>query len=104
MPFAGLWETWDGPNGLVDTCTICTTEANDMMGQLHTRMPIILPHDSIDRWLDRTLEDPAELKALLRQYLGEEMVSWQVGNVRNEGPELIEPVGTPAVVKLDEPA
>ena len=79
-----------------------------MMGHLHTRMPIILPHDSIDRWLDRKLEDPVELKALLRQYPGEEMVSWQVGkavgNVRNEGPELIEPVAPPTVVKLDEPA
>ena len=64
MPFAGLWETWDGPDGLTDSCTLCTTEANDMMGRLHTRMPIILPHDSIDRWLNPQTQEVAQLKAL----------------------------------------
>ena len=75
----------------------CTTEAHDMMGQLHDRMPIILPRHAVDHWLDPAVSDPTELKPMLKQFLGEEMQSWPVGkavgNVRNQGPALMEPVG-----------
>jgi putative SOS response-associated peptidase YedK len=97
MTFAGLWETWKSPEGVVDSCTICTTDAHDMMGELHDRMPIILPRPVIDHWLDPAVNDSAELKPMLTQYPGEEMQSWAVGkavgNVRNQGPQLMEPVG-----------
>jgi putative SOS response-associated peptidase YedK len=67
-----------------------------MMGELHDRTPIILPRAVIDHWLDPAVNDPAELKPMLTQYPGEEMQSWAVGkavgNVRNQGPLLIEPV------------
>ena len=68
MAFAGLWEAWKSPEGLVESCTICTTDAHDMMGQLHDRMPVILPRATIDHWLDPAVSDPAELKPLLTQF------------------------------------
>lgn len=41
--FAGLWESWDGPDGSsIESCTIVTTEANDLVGRIHDRMPVIL--------------------------------------------------------------
>jgi len=96
MAFAGLWEFWKSPEGPVESCTICTTEANEMMGELHDRMPVILPHKAIDHWLDPRVNDPDELKPMLAKFPGDEMQAWPVGkavgNVRNQGPELIEPV------------
>ena len=99
MPFAGLWETWKSPDGPIESCTICTTTANDMMGQLHGRMPIILPREVIGTWLGPAVEAPEELKPLLQQYPSEHMLSWpvskRVGNVRNEGPDLVAPIDQP---------
>jgi putative SOS response-associated peptidase YedK len=104
MAFAGLWETWKSPDGMVESCTICTTDANDMMGQLHDRMPVILPSTAIDHWLDPKVSDPDELKPMLRQLPSEEMQSWTVGkavgNVRNQGPALMEPVDKPEDLKF----
>jgi putative SOS response-associated peptidase YedK len=105
MAFAGLWETWTSPEGPLESCTICTTDANDIMGQLHDRMPIILPRPVIDHWLDPDVTDPAELKPMLLQFPGEEMHSWQVskavGNVRNQGPSLIEPIDASQVLDFE---
>lgn len=101
MPFAGLWETWNSPDGPLETCTICTTDANDVMSVLHDRMPVILPEAVIDHWLDPDVTDPAEIRPLLAQYPGEQIQFWpvskRVGNVRNDGPDLPVPVpeGTP---------
>ena len=96
MAFAGLWETWNSPEGPVESCTICTTEANDMMGKLHDRMLVILPRHAIDHWLDPTVTSAEELKPMLAQFPGDEMQCWAVGkavgNVRNQGPALMERV------------
>lgn len=105
MAFAGLWETWRSPEGPVESCTICTTDANDMIGQLHDRMPVILPRVVIDHWLDPSVTDPAEVKPMLLQLPGEQMQSWAVGkavgNVRNQGPQLMEPIGAPESLKFE---
>ncbi len=99
MAFAGLWETWNSPDGPIETCTICTTDANDLMGRIHDRMPVILPRHMIDLWLDPKMTEPEELKPILQQLPSEHMQSWAVGkavgNVRNQGPELMEPIGPP---------
>ena len=104
MPFAGLWETWESPDGPVESCTICTTDANDMMGQLHDRMPIILPPAAIELWLDQSITDVEPLKALLQQYHSDLMQAWQVGkdvgNVKNQGPQLMEPVSPPEDLEI----
>jgi putative SOS response-associated peptidase YedK len=104
MAFAGLWETWTSPEGPVQSCTICTTDANDSMGHLHDRMPIILPRPSIDHWLDPSVSDPDELKPMLQQFPGDEMQTWPVGkavgNVRNQGASLIEPIDAPEPLRF----
>ena len=83
---------------------MCTTDANEMMGQLHDRMPVILPRHSIDHWLAPSINDPAEVKPLLEHFPGGEMQSWAVGkavgNVRNQGPSLMEPIDAPHALKF----
>jgi putative SOS response-associated peptidase YedK len=95
--FAGLWETWtDKATGRVlETYTIITTDPNELMEKIHTRMPVILRQRDYERWMAPA--DPAHLPVdLLRPYPAEEMVAWKVdsavGNVRNNRPELVEPV------------
>jgi putative SOS response-associated peptidase YedK len=104
MAFAGLWESWKSPEGPVESCTICTTDAHDMMGELHDRMPVILPRATIDHWLDPAVNERAELKPMLLQFPGEEMQSWPVGkavgNVRNQGPSLMEPIDAQSDLKF----
>lgn len=76
-----------------------------MMGQLHDRMPVILPRPTIDHWLDPSVSDPAELKPILTQFPGDEMQSWPVGkavgNVRSQGPQLIEPIDAAIDLKFE---
>ena len=53
LAFAGLWETWTGPNGEeMETAAIITTEANKEMAQVHHRAPVIVPPEAFDFWLD----------------------------------------------------
>lgn len=65
--FAGLWDRWERPDeGAVETCTILTTAANDVLAPIHDRMPVIVPPGEYDRWLDPSLRDPDSLAPLLR--------------------------------------
>jgi putative SOS response-associated peptidase YedK len=74
LAFAGLWEHWDAPDGsFIESCTILTTAANAAVSVLHDRMPVILPPECFDEWLQPG-QDPARLPALLRPYPAEEMV------------------------------
>jgi putative SOS response-associated peptidase YedK len=76
--FAGLWEEWHDPRGeVVETCTILTTEANDVMRPLHDRMPVILDRDSDALWLDAGA-DATSLHALLVPYSSERMEAFPV--------------------------
>lgn len=95
--FAGLWEVWNSPLGdVVLSCTIITTAANDLVATIHDRMPVILPREAYDRWLDPAEQRPTELAPLLKPYPAEEMeayaVSTQVNNSAYDGPECILPV------------
>lgn len=88
MAFAGLWESWNSPTGVIESCTIITTAANEFMAKLHDRMPVILSPEEYAPWLDPDV-DPSPM---LDQYDGamkEHPVSSEVGNVRNDSPELI---------------
>jgi putative SOS response-associated peptidase YedK len=95
--FAGLYEIWTPPLGepLV-TCTIITTEPNELVRPIHNRMPVILPKTSEDFWLDSSIDDHTRLLDLLRPYPAEEMnahtVSTTVNSVKNDSPECIQPV------------
>jgi putative SOS response-associated peptidase YedK len=93
--FAGLWESWSkGGEGEVRTCTILTTGANALVGEVHDRMPVILAHDAYDVWLDPASERD-ELTGLLAPYPEDEMESYPVSRFvnspSNNDPRCIEP-------------
>jgi putative SOS response-associated peptidase YedK len=95
--FAGLWEFWQSPDGSqVLSCSIITTEPNEMIASIHNRMPVILPSETYSLWLDPNDRRPDELDGLLRSYPAQEMaaypVSRQVNSPQNDAPELILPV------------
>ncbi|MBL0212253.1 MAG: SOS response-associated peptidase [Holophagaceae bacterium] len=92
---AGLSESWQGPDGLVESFTIITTEANAAMAGLHDRMPVILGPGTWQSWLNPEAETDG-LQVLLKpcpdSWLKIFEVGPTVGNVRNDGPELIRPL------------
>ena len=95
--FAGLYETFTNDAGEeTSTYTIITTEPNELMSTLHTRMPVILHEQDEQEWLDPEVTDPTQVERLLVPYPADEMeafpVSRKVGNTRNDGPDLIEPI------------
>jgi putative SOS response-associated peptidase YedK len=96
--FAGLYENWISPEGKnIRTCTIITTEPNEVMQPIHNRMPVIIPRDQEDRWLDPSIDDPAPLLDLLRPYPAAEMETCQVSTIvnspANDTPECLVPSG-----------
>jgi len=102
LALAGLWETWSGPDGeAIHSCTILTTEANELVGRIHSRMPAILEPGHFETWLNVENQDMKKLCGLLKPYPAEKMSGYRVGphvnNPRNEGPKCIEPAtGTQA--------
>jgi putative SOS response-associated peptidase YedK len=95
--FAGLYDVWTEPDGREMTaCTILTTAPNELVLPVHDRMPVILPRDLEDDWLDPDLDDPHGLLPLLGPYPAGAMeriaVSKLVNNSRLDDPRLIEPV------------
>jgi putative SOS response-associated peptidase YedK len=95
MAFAGLWDGWKDPaNGQwLQSYTIITTDANELMARVHDRMPVILHPGDYDRWLDRDYDPTRPPIDLLRPFPANEMeafeVSKDVGNVKNNSPELL---------------
>ena len=94
--FAGLWDTWRDPRGdVVESCTIITAEANELLQPIHDRMPVILPEDVEPLWLDGGMQDSAALASLLVPYPSEAMTTYEVSplvnSAANDGPELIAP-------------
>jgi putative SOS response-associated peptidase YedK len=94
--FAGLWDTWQPPEGeAIASCTIITTSANAIVQPIHDRMPVILSPDRYTRWLDPTLTDTQVLQDLLQPYNSDAMkatpVSSAVNNPANEKAECIAP-------------
>jgi putative SOS response-associated peptidase YedK len=95
--FAGLWDSWmDKATGQsLRTYTIITTTPNPLMEPIHNRMPVILAPQDYEPWMAPA--DPPHLPVdLLRPYPADEMKAWKVskavGNVRNNRPELVEPI------------
>ncbi len=122
---AGLWERWRDPNapgpstgsadgtgaegGWLRSFTIITTDANPRLEAVHDRMPVLLPRSAWGRWLDPDEHDVAALAELLVAAPVDAVdlhpVGPEVGNVRNRGPELVEPVEAgPPPSLFDDPA
>ena len=95
--FAGIWSVWrDSEGNRIPSCTIITTEANDLLRPVHNRMPVILPREMEEFWLDPDVHDTAALGDALTSYPSELMQTYQVSTLvnsaRNNGPQVVEPV------------
>lgn len=98
MVMAGLWSTWKSPlnNEIIPTCTVLTCSSNNVMSELHDRMPCILGEADWGKWLGKEEALPEQLLDMLRscpdEWLKIFMVDKKVGNVRNKGRELAFPL------------
>jgi putative SOS response-associated peptidase YedK len=97
MTFAGLWDSWRGPDGsTVKSFTVITTRPNELVAAIHDRMPVIPPSDCWPVWLGEIGTTEHALKEMLKPYPAERMTLWpvdkRVGNVRNDSPDLFEPL------------
>lgn len=89
---AGLWEKWQAPEGEpVESCTILTTSANELMATIHDRMPVILPHAAFGVWLDPEMQEADVLKELLVPYSADDMQSEIVSDVVNNARNDVDP-------------
>jgi putative SOS response-associated peptidase YedK len=102
LAFAGLWETWTGPNGEeLDTAAIVTTRANRTLAPIHDRMPVIVPPEAFDLWLNSNEVDATTAAALIAPapdgLLEAYEISTAVNRTANDNPKVIEPIaGEPA--------
>ena len=81
--FAGLWESWGKYGEEVRSCTILTTEANGLVGEIHHRMPVILPAEEYDLWLAPDMREAEPLLDLLRPYPDDVMEAYSVSRFVN---------------------
>lgn len=95
LPIAGIWSSWSAPNGeIIETASIITQEAQGDLATIHSRMPVFMPHDRWDMWLNPRNTDVNELKSLMVVEHPESIViahpvSNAVNSVANNGKELI---------------
>lgn len=92
---AGIWEAWRGPEGeTLETCAILTTTPNELMEDIHDRMPVILTKGDYGAWLDPELQDVGRIQELMRPFSAGGMHAYPVGtvvnNARNDVAECIE--------------
>jgi len=92
--FAGLWERWQNPETgkIVESCTIITTDSNELVKPLHDRMPAIIPPEKYDAWLNPATK-PEGLLYLLGPFPSSKMTAWPVSplvnNPKHDSPECI---------------
>lgn len=101
MAIAGLWDAWQSPeHQLLRSCTVVTCGANSVMSPIHDRMPVILEGAAFEHWLTPSPLPAAELIGLLTPCAPELLeaypVSPLVNSVKNNGPELLQPLGASA--------
>ena len=95
LPIAGIWSSWSAPNGeIIETASIITQEAQGELATIHSRMPVFMPQDRWDLWLNPRNTDVNELKSLMVVENPESIVvarpvSNAVNSVANNGKELI---------------
>ena len=93
--FAGIWDRWERADLSITSCAIITTTPNELLSEIHDRMPVILSDSDQEAWL-RHDADPRELKALLAPYPADAMKSFPVSEKVNSAlvdePQLVEPI------------
>ena len=114
IAFAGVYEFWrdpardaDDPAAWLTTYAIVTTGAEGGLDRIHDRQPLVLPRDRWAAWLDPAVDDPDEVRGLLAPAPPGRFValpvSTRVNNVRNNGPELVEPLAVEELVGVVDP-
>jgi len=91
--FAGLWDTWTSPEGLnIQSCTIITTVANELVSSVHHRMPVILSEDAEVAWLSHDV-DVLKLKELMHPFSSQQMEGYKISSLvnspQNDCPEIV---------------
>ena len=107
LGIAGLWTSWKDPNQpnghVLNTAVALTTQANEMVGEIHHRMPVLLDQQGVDSWLDVGNQSPLSyLQVVPNDALVVCAVSTKVNNSRNNGSELIEPITLMQEQSIDE--
>jgi putative SOS response-associated peptidase YedK len=107
LAVAGLWTTWKDPNqpngDVLNTVVALTTNANDMVGEIHHRMPVLLDEQGVENWLDTSSQSPiGELVVVPNDALIVCAVSTKVNSSRNNGRELIDPIVLAVSEQVDE--
>lgn len=95
--FAGLWDSWKAPSGkVINTCAIITTAANSLVKPIHNRMPVILPREAENIWLNPSLTDSQVLNNLLIPYPAELMKAYKISDLvnspSNNTPKIVEAI------------
>ena len=94
--FAGLWSPWTNPETkeVLNTCAIITTSPNELIEPIHNRMPVILPFEAEEMWLDTSVTSTETLTSLPRPFPADSLeayeVSTLVNSVKNQGSEVME--------------
>lgn len=98
IAFAGLWETWSGPNGEeLESAAIVTTQANRMLAAIHERMPVVVPREAFDFWLDPAVDAKAAAAVLAPapdSLFEAYPISPAVNRAGHDGPHLIAPAAS----------
>lgn len=99
--FAGIWDRWKSPEGkIVETCSILTTSPNDLVRDVHDRMPVVLPPDAYELWLDPGFTKHEGIVELLKPLAASAMkkfpVSTRVNSVKNDDPACAAPLAAGA--------
>ncbi|RCK71014.1 SOS response-associated peptidase [Desertihabitans brevis] len=115
LAMAGIYEFWkdpaadpDSPDAWVVSCSVITTTATDAVGHIHDRMPMVVPAAARDAWLDPSSTDPQRALELLEVTEAAQLEAYAVvglvSNVRNDGPELLTPLGEEPPAPADDAA
>lgn len=108
LALAGLWEQWKGAEG-TRSFTIVTGPPTEEVKRIHDRMPVAIPPQMWDAWLDPAIDDPADVRRLLEDAQGEpppvvlRPVDTRVNDPRNDGPELLDEPSEVNVLGVDQP-
>jgi putative SOS response-associated peptidase YedK len=97
LALAGLWERWQGADGTrIESCTVLTTTPNELLHEVHDRMPVILAPEVWPLWLDRDVRDPARIAPLLAPAPAEGLIvtpvtAW-VNDPKHDDPQCAAPL------------
>lgn len=107
LAYAGVWDTWNSPDGPIETVAVLTVPANALVEPLHDRMPAIISKDHFSAWLNPGETRAAKLMPLLLPFPAEQMERWPVSDRVNaattDDPELLLPVPEPTKPKWVQP-